>query len=346
MRADQNNRLGRAPVAVTALGLGTVGIGNLFRAITDAEADATVQAAWDAGIRYFDTAALYGHGLAELRLGRSLRDKRRDDFVVSSKVGRLLLPKRREEIDFGGFVEAAPFEVIFDYSFDGTMRAFEDSLRRLALERMDICLVHDVDVLTWGSDQPNVFAQAMDGCWRALERLRSEGVVKAIGLGVNEWQVCREALARRDVDCFLLAGRYTLLEQGALDEFLPLCQARDVSVLIGGGFNSGILATGSVTGARYNYAPAPTGIVERVRRIEAVCRDYDVPLPAAAMQFVMAHPAVSSFVTGARTAAQLQSNLHWFSYPIPGAFWSDLKAKSLLHDAAPVPAAPDSLSGS
>jgi D-threo-aldose 1-dehydrogenase len=339
MRADRKHRLGRTGVAVTALGLGTVGIGNLFRAISDAEADATVQAAWDAGIRYFDTAALYGHGLAELRLGRSLRDKRRDDFVVSSKVGRLLRPRRREEINFGGFVDAAPFEVIFDYSFDGTMRAFEDSLQRLALERMDICFIHDVDVLTWGSEQPRVFAQAMDGCWRALERLRADGVVKAIGLGVNEWQVCRAALDQRDVDCFLLAGRYTLLEQGALDEFLPLCEERNVSVVIGGGFNSGILATGSVAGARYNYSPAPGDIIERIRRIEAVCRDYDVPLPAAAMQFVMAHPAVSSFVTGARTAAQLRANLQWFSHPIPGSFWSDLKAKDLLDNAAPVPVA-------
>jgi D-threo-aldose 1-dehydrogenase len=193
-------------------------------------------------------------------------------------------------------------------------------------------------VFTRGKDQPEVFAQAMDGAWRALHRLREEKVVKAIGVGVNEWEVCHEALKQRDFDCFLLAGRYTLLEQEALNGFLPLCEERGAAVVVGGGFNSGILATGARPGAKYNYSPAPQPIMDRVARIEAVCRDHGVPLPAAALQFVVAHPAIPCFMAGTRTVEQLDQNLAWFSHPIPAAFWADLKAKRLLREDAPVPA--------
>ena len=217
------------------------------------------------------------------------------------------------------------------------MRAFDNSLQRLGIERMDICFIHDIDVFTRGADQPAVFAQAMDGCWRALEKLRSEGSVKAIGVGVNEWQVCHEALKLRDFDCFLLAGRYTLLEQDALEEFLPLCEKRGAAVVVGGGFNSGILATGAKPGAKYNYSPAPTHIMDKTAKIEAVCADYGVPLPAAALQFVVAHPAIPSFIAGTRTVEQLRQNLGWFAFPIPSAFWSDLKKKGLLREDAPTP---------
>jgi D-threo-aldose 1-dehydrogenase len=203
---------------------------------------------------------------------------------------------------------------------------------------MDICFIHDIDVFTRGAEQPAVFEQAMDGCWRALERLRSEGLVKAIGVGVNEWQVCHEALKRHDFDCFLLAGRYTLLEQDALDEFLPLCEQRGAAVVVGGGFNSGILATGARPGAKYNYAPAPQAILDKVARIEAVCTAHGVPLPAAALQFVVAHPAIPSFIAGTRTVEQLRQNLSWFSHPIPADFWADLKRQGLLREDAPVPA--------
>ena len=207
----------------------------------------------------------------------------------------------------------------------------------MALERMDVCFIHDIDRFTRGDAQPEIFRQAMDGCWKALARLRSEGLVKAIGVGVNEWEVCHEALKQRDFDCFLLAGRYTLLEQDPLDEFLPLCEKRNLAVVVGAGFNSGILAIGEVEGARYNYGPVPAGIMERVRRIEAICRAHDVPLPAAAMQFVLAHPAIASFVAGMRTVAQLVQNVNWLSHPIPAAFWSDLKTKNLLREDAPTP---------
>lgn len=337
MTPDTKNKFGRVDLEVTAFGFGTAPIGNIFREIDEETSDGMIQTAWDAGIRYFDTAPMYGHGLAELRTGQSLRWKNRDDFVLSSKVGRRLLPAKRSTIDFAPWTNAAPFVMEFDYTYDGTMRAFEDSLQRLALERMDICFIHDIDVFTRGSEQPEVFKQAMDGCWKALESLRDQGMVKAIGVGVNEWEVCHEALKQRDVDCFLLAGRYTLLEQDSLNEFLPLCEERGAAVVVGGGFNSGILATGAVEGAKYNYAPAPDEIMDRVSKIEAVCAEYNVPLPAAALQFVVSHPAVPSFAAGTRTVEQLTKNLEWFSHPIPPAFWADLKSKGLLRDDAPTP---------
>ncbi len=337
MTPDTKRKFGRVDLEVTAFGFGTAPVGNIFREIDEVTSDAMFQSSWDRGVRYYDTAPMYGHGLSELRTGQSLRWKNRDDFVLSSKVGRRLVPAKRSDIDFAPWTNAAPFVMEFDYTYDGTMRAFEDSLQRMALERMDICFIHDIDVFTRGDEQPEVFKQAMDGSWKALESLRDQGVVKAIGVGVNEWQVCHEALKQRDFDCFLLAGRYTLLEQDALNEFLPLCEERGAAVVVGGGFNSGILATGAVEGAKYNYAPAPDDIMEKVRKIEGVCADHNVPLPAAALQFVVAHPAVPSFIAGTRTVEQLEKNLDWFSHPIPGAFWSDLKSKGLLREDAPTP---------
>lgn len=337
MQPDTKLKFGRVDLEVTAFGFGTAPIGNIFREIDEQTSDAMIQTAWDAGVRYYDTAPMYGHGLSELRTGHSLRWKKRDDFVLSSKVGRRLVPARRNTIDFTPWTNAAPFVMEFDYTYDGTMRAFEDSLQRMALESMDICFIHDIDVFTRGPEQPEVFKQAMDGSWRALEKLRDEGVVKAIGVGVNEWEVCHEALKQRDFDCFLLAGRYTLLEQDALNEFLPLCEERGAAVVVGGGFNSGILATGAKEGAKYNYAPAPAEIMTKVAKIEEVCAEYGVPLPAAALQFVVAHPAIPSFIAGTRTVEQLEQNLAWFSHPIPPVFWSDLKAKGLLREDAPTP---------
>ena len=337
MEPGARNRFGRVDLEVTAFGFGTAPVGNIFREIDERTSDAMFQAAWDAGVRFYDTAPMYGHGLSELRTGHSLRWRNRDDLVLATKVGRILKPARRDSIDFAPWNNAAPFVMEFDYSYDGTMRAFEDSLQRLALERIDICFIHDIDRFTRGDEQPEVFARAMDGAWRALSDLRDQGMVKAIGVGVNEWEVCLAALRQRDFDCFLLAGRYTLLEQEALEEFLPLCEERGAAVVVGGGFNSGILATGTVEGAKYNYAPAPAEIMDRVAKIEAVCARHGVPLPAAAMQFVLAHPAVPSFVAGTRTVEQLEKNLAWFGHGIPGEFWADLVARGLLREDAPVP---------
>lgn len=337
MQPGTLRKFGRVDLKVTAFAFGTAPLGNIFAEIDEATSDAMFRRAWDAGVRFYDTAPMYGHGLSELRTGQALRWKNRVDYVLSSKVGRVLRPARRDTINFAPWVNAAPFQMDFDYSYDGTMRSVEDSLQRMALERLDIVFIHDIDIFTRGKDQPEVFAQAMDGCYRALDSLRRQGVVKAIGVGVNEWEVCHAALQQRDFDCFLLAGRYTLLEQDALNQFLPLCEARGAAVLVGGGFNSGILATGAKPGAKYNYAPAPAQILEKVVQIQAVCAEYDVPLPAAALQFVVAHPAVASFCAGTRTVAQLDQNLAWFGHPIPAEFWTTLKARGLLREDAPVP---------
>jgi D-threo-aldose 1-dehydrogenase len=337
MKPDTKVKFGRTDLEVTPFGFGTAPVGNIFREIDEQTSEAMFQESWDQGVRYYDTAPMYGHGLSELRTGHALRWKNRDDFVLSSKVGRVLKPARKADIEFAPWTNAGRFTMEFDYSYDGVMRSFEDSLQRMNLERMDICFIHDIDVFTRGADQPAVFEEAMDGAWKALSKLKDEGVIKAIGVGVNEWEVCHAALERRDFDCFLLAGRYTLLEQESLNKFLPLCEERGAAVVVGGGFNSGILATGAKEGAKYNYAPASPEILDRVRKIEAVCADYNVPLPAAALQFVVAHPAIPTFMAGTRTVEQLQQNLKWFSHDIPADFWSDLKEKGLLREDAPTP---------
>ena len=338
MDPAKKRRFGRVDLDVTLMGYGAAPIGNIFRPVAEEEAAAMIHAAWNAGVRYFDTAPMYGHGLSEARLGAGLRWYPRHEYVVSSKVGRLLTAAPRQEIYFTPWVDGLPFRMRFDYSYDGAMRSIEDSLQRLGLEHIDIAFIHDCDVFTHGPQhQPGRFREAMDGAWRALDRLRSEGVLKAIGVGVNEWQVCLEALRQRDFDCFLLAGRYTLLEQEALDEFLPLCEERGAAVVLGGGYNSGILATGAVPGAKYNYGPAPEPILERTRRIEAVCARHGVPLKAVALQFVLAHPAIPTNIPGTRTVAQMEENLSVFRTEVPAALWDELKREGLIRQDSPVP---------
>jgi D-threo-aldose 1-dehydrogenase len=339
MAAIRKRKFGRVDLEVTDMGFGAAPIGNFLRPITEEVSDAMVQRAWDHGMRYFDTAPYYGHGLSEVRLGHSLRWKPRDEFVVSSKVGRVLRSAARESIDFKPWVNALPNVCHFDYSYDGTMRSFEDSLQRLGLERIDILYIHDADVFTHGPEQQKIyFKQAIEGCYPALAKLREQGAVKAIGVGVNNWDIMLDFMKAGDFDCLLMAGRYTLLEQEPLDELLPLCEKRGTAVVIGGGLNSGILATGAVPGAKYNYSPAPEHIMDKVRRIETVCKAHHVPLPAAALQFLLAHPAVASHVPGTRTVEQMEQNVASISHPIPAAFWQDLKDKDLLRKDAPVPA--------
>ncbi|MAE98315.1 MAG: pyridoxal 4-dehydrogenase [Euryarchaeota archaeon] len=337
MQPQEKNKFGRSDLEVSAFGFGTAPVGNIFEEIDEKTSDEMFQVAWDSGVRFYDTAPMYGHGLSEYRTGYSLRWKNRSDFVLSSKVGRLLHPARKEDINYAPWTNAGRFEVEFNYSYDATMRSVDDSLQRMGLESIDILYIHDIDKFTRGDEQPEVFETAMNGAWRALSKLRDERVVKAIGVGVNEWEVCQDALEQRDFDCFLLAGRYTLLEQEALDTFLPLCEQRNASVVVGGGFNSGILATGAKDGAKYNYSPAPETIKRRVQAIESVCKEFQVPLPAAALQFVVAHPAVPTFMAGTRTVKQLKQNIAWFSHPIPSEFWTALKSKRLIREDAPTP---------
>lgn len=338
---DIKARIGRTNVEVTRLGFGAAAMAGLYRAVSEERALASVSAAYDAGVRYFDTAPHYGFGLSESRLGAALKSLDPNErTVVSTKVGRLLIPIDADPAEERhGFVGAAPFEPHFDYSYDAVMRSFEDSRRRLGRDRIDILLAHDLGRVTHGEAHEAHFRTFFEGGYKAMRELRDAGVVGAIGLGVNEWQVCEEALAHGDFDAFLLAGRYTLLEQTALDSFLPLCQTRGCSIILGGPFNSGILVEGVDSGRtpHYNYEPAPAHIIDRVRKLEAVCRAHGVPLAAAALQFPLAHGRVACVVPGMADESQVAEAVRLAAVEIPQALWRDLKAQGLLHPAAPTP---------
>jgi D-threo-aldose 1-dehydrogenase len=330
--------IGRRALQVTGLGLGTAPLGGLYRDLTDEEAFATVAAAWDAGVRYFDTAPHYGHTKAEHRLGDVLRGYPRDQYVLSTKAGRRFVPRTTPYDGSEGWQNPLPFQAIYDYTHDGILRSFEDSQQRLGIAQIDILLIHDIERATHGDRYSTYRKQLTDGGgFRALDELRSAGAVKAVGLGVNEGAPILDALADFDLDCALLAGRYTLLEQATLDDLLPACEARGVSILLGGAFNSGILARGVQGDLKFNYGAAPPEIIDRVARLEAVCRAHDVPLAAAALQFPLAHPAVATVLTGARSVAELRENVESFERPIPAGLWTALRDEGLLHPRAPLP---------
>lgn len=333
----QVRTISRGKVDVTVVGYGGAPIGNIFRPIPAVDAQTQIEAAWAAGVRAFDTAPMYGHGLSEHRLGHALLEYDRENYVLSTKVGRTLVPAPRGTFDTGVWVDVPPLRAEFDYSYDAVLRQVDDSLQRMCQDRFDILFVHDIDGYTHGDAQPRRFEEALAGAFPALLRLRDEGVVRAIGVGVNEAEVCRAVVERVDVDCLLLAGRYTLLEQEPARTLFPLCLDRDISVLLGGVFNSGILATGPVPSAKFNYAPAPPAVVDRTRRLAEVCAAHDVPLPAAAIAFGLAHPAVKQVVLGARTVEQQARNLAWLHTAIPAALWSDCREAGLVDDGAPTP---------
>ena len=334
-----------------SLGFGSAALGNLYAPISDEAARGAVREAVDSGFEYFDTAPHYGFGLSEKRLGAALRSE--SELIVSTKVGRKLAP--RSNIDLSrprqGFVTPEPFESEFDYTYDSVMRTYEDSLRRLQRERVDILYVHDIGRATHGDDHPRRLREFMEGGYRALRELRASGAVGAIGIGVNEWEVGEEALGHADFDVVLLAGRYTLLEQGALDTFLPLCAKRGVRVIVGGPYNSGILATG-VGGspdvgqptdvgkagiAHYNYTAAGPEIIARVASIQEICASHSVPLAAAALQFPLAHPQVLCVVAGFASSDEVARAVDYERQPIPPSLWSDLRTAGLIRADAPIP---------
>ena len=336
MRRSVVDRL-RNPLGGAGLGLGGAPLGNLYAPLSDEAADQTLEAAWRLGLRYFDTAPLYGHGLSEQRLGRFLRARPRDAFVLSTKVGRLLQADPQAPPERDGFHRGLPFAPRFDYSHDGALRSIEDSLQRLGLARIDIAFIHDIDRHTHGDAQPLRLREAMDGAYRALRRLRDEGVVGAIGIGVNEWQACRDALAQGDFDCLMLAGRYTLLDASAAAELLPLCIEREVRLILAGVFNSGILAGGAAADARFDYAPATDAVRARVERLARACSAFGVSLPAAALQFALACPCAAAVVVGARSADEVAQAVARRAEPIPPALWASLAGQGLL-DPALLPA--------
>lgn len=338
MKTRHFDRIGNGGLDFTELGFGSAPLGNLYRAVSDEEAAATLEAAWEAGIRYFDTAPLYGLGLSETRLNAFLRGKKRNDYVLSTKVGRYMKvspPEQRTGI--GKFFDTPSRREVYDYSYDGVMRSLEQSFERLGVDRIDILFAHDLDIFTHGSKEASDarIDEFMKSGYSALVSLRDQGVIKAIGGGINEWQVCQTLAERGDFDLFLLAGRYTLLEQEALTSFLPLCQKRGIGIVLGGPYNSGILATGARPGAYYNYEEAPPHIMDRVNRIEAACKAHGVRLIEAALQFPLLHPSVVSMIPGGQRPEEVRSNRAIMDVEIPPALWAELKAEGLMRQDAP-----------
>jgi len=337
--ATERVDLGRTGLRVTRLGFGAAPIGGLYEAVTDDDARATVERAWELGIRTFDVAPLYGYGAAERRLGAVLAGRPRSEFVLSTKVGRLV--RRVDEIgptddvdpqaidgrEDAYYVGTGPVRMVFDYSADGVRRSIEESLARLGLDRIDIALIHDPD---------RHWAAAIGEAFPALARMREEGMIRAIGAGMNQSAMLARFAREGDFDVFLLAGRYTLLDQEALEELLPRCVERGIAILAGGAMNSGILADPRA-GGRFNYRPAPPAVVERARRLAEACARHDVPLRAAAAQFPLAHPAIASLIAGVRRIGHLDEYPELLRHPIPAALWDDLRAEGLIDPAAPVP---------
>jgi D-threo-aldose 1-dehydrogenase len=333
----------------TRLGLGGAPLGNLFTAIDDAQAQLLMQTAWDSGCRTFDTAPHYGNGLSERRIGQALRTMPRVEFVLSTKVGRLLHPDANAARDQNGYVGVLPFAQSWDYSARGVQRSIEDSLQRLGMVTIDVAYIHDCDATVHGDNYPRVLRQVLDEALPQLRQLQQQGLIRHIGLGVNDVQVCLDVLAQADLDCLMLAGRYTLVDHSALAQLLPLCLQRDVRIALGGVFNSGILATGVChpdgAQARFNYAAAPQEWIDRVAAVEQLCARHGVPLRAAALQFPLAHPAVEMVMLGAQHTEHWQDAVDMLHRPIPAAFWRELRAQGLVPEAAPMPACLDTAPG-
>jgi D-threo-aldose 1-dehydrogenase len=340
MTQIKRRRIGKTGVSVTELGLGGAPFGNMFRAIDPEEVVATVHAAAEAGIRYIDTAPLYGFGLSETRIGQGIAALPRAELILSTKAGYRLVPTETTELTSGVWDRPPPLRTEFDFSRDGILRSVEGSLARLGVSAVDMIAIHDPDESRFlkPGDDPRAhshFREAMEYAYPTLAELRDQGVIKAVGVGINQWQMLCDFAEAGDFDYFLLAGRYTLLDQASLARLMPLCEKRSISLIIGGPYNSGILATGAVSGATYDYQPAPSYIMDRTRGIEAVCARHGVSLQAAALQFPLHNPLVAAIIPGARSIAEVEANLGFLQQPIPRDFWAELKAEGLINPAAP-----------
>ncbi len=332
MDLDARVRAGTTELMVPRVGIGTAPLGNMLAPVSDEVADATLAEAVNRGLRYFDTAPLYGHGLAEQRVGRAVVGLERTDAIVSTKVGRLLredAPRDESQYYQGEpfYKDTPPVGPVWDFSYKGVMSSVEESLERLALDRIDMLLLHDPD---------SHYEEAATSAYQALDELRSEKTVKAIGAGMNQSPMLARLVERCDLDVVLCAGRYTLLEQDALDDLLPACERTTTSVIVGGAFNSGVLIAPD-KGSLYNYVPASNDVIQRAQRIRVVCDRFEVPLPAAALQFPLAHPRVSTVLIGFRSISELEDDLRWLQTPIPADLWSELRRENLIREDAPVP---------
>ncbi|MCZ6635182.1 MAG: aldo/keto reductase [bacterium] len=340
MATIPTRRLGPTDVFLTRMGFGGAPLGDLFEAISEVQAQETLQTAWDAGIRYFDTAPFYGYGKSEHRIGHFLRQQPRSEFAISTKVGRVFKATRDlDTFDQEMWTDGLPFEHYFDYSYDGIMRSYEDSLQRLGLHAVDLLLIHDLDYFFHTTEDMVTasLSQLYTSGWRALDELRASGQIGGIGAGLNMLGLVPRFLDMVDLDFFIIAMPYTLLSQDVLDNEFPKCAEHGVEIVIGSVFASGILATGPQEGALYAYEPASPEILEKTRQIEAVCKRHEVPLPAAAIQFPLAHPCVAAIIPGAHKPEFIQSNSQHFQHPIPADLWAELKTEGLLREDAPTP---------
>ena len=327
MKPTDNRILGSSGLSVTRLGLGCAAIGGLYGDISDDQATTVVKKALSLGLNLFDTAPLYGLGKSEKRLGEGLKNTNRDSYILASKVGRILEPNNGQKND-SIFENEPPLKIKFDYSYDGVMRSLDSSIERLGVDRIDIVHIHDPD---------DHWKEAIEGAYPALEKLRAEGTISAVSAGMNQWQMLSRFAREGDFDCFLLAGRYRLLDQTAVHELLPLCLEKYIGVMAGGTYNSGILAKGAKPGATYNYSEAPTDIVQKASAIEAVAERHNVNIKAAASQFVFAHPAITSIIPGTRQPERVEENFNLITENIPTDFWQELRSQDLLDPAAPLP---------
>lgn len=327
------NPLEKAPIGntgleVTRLGMGTAPLGGLFEDVPEPRALSAVTKALAMGVNFFDTAPLYGHGKSESYLGKALAGVARSSYVLATKVGRILIAVDPAHLGQDEFDNPLPYRPVFDFSYDGVMRSVEESLKRLNVDRIDILHVHDPD---------DHYEEVMQGAYPALAKLRSQGVIGAVGAGMNQAEMPARFAREGEFDCFLLAGRYTLIDHTGLKELLPLCVERNISIIIGGPYNSGVLATGAKPGAKFNYVDAPAEVIQKVQKVEAVCNRHRVPMKAAALQFPLAHPAVASVIPGARSLEEMEENFGLLSHPIPADFWSDLRKAGLIPEEAPTP---------
>ena len=332
--------IGGTGTNVTEFGLGTAPLGDLFEVLDEDKAQGILQAAWDVGVRFYDTSPYYGSGKSEHRVGHFLRQKPRDEFILSTKVGRVFHAAHSPAtFESGPFMGGLPFEFTVDYSYDGIMRSYEDSLQRLSLPTIDLLVIHDLDFYFYETEaRVNAYlTQLYTSGWRALDELRRHGLVKGVGAGINELGMIPRFLDLVDLDFFLVAYGYNLLTQAMLEEEFPLCEQRGISIIVGAVFASGILATGAVPDARYFYAPASPEVMEKTNRIEQICRRFQTPLPCAALQFLLANPIVAAIIPGAIEAAHVQTNFDLLQRPVPAELWSALKSEGLLREDAPTP---------
>ena len=330
-------KLGKTNIYTTSIGFGGAPMGDLFEKLKEEDCFNTLKKSYECGINIFDTSPLYGYGLSEHRLGNFLKSINRKDFYISTKVGRYLSPEKEENIDRGIFKGGLTYKPTLDYSYDGVMKSFEQSLLRLGLSQIDICLIHDVDRFNHGDKVEHYFKQAMEGAYKALNELKDQKVIKAIGVGVNEAEMCAKFAEEGEFDCMVLAGRYTLLEQGALDSFFPIAEKKNIGIILAGVFNSGILIKGVNENSTYDYGKIPDKIKSKYFEIDKICKEFNVPIAAAALQFCNANDLISTMILGMDRSTQVIQNIKFLNIKIEKEFWDKLKNKNLIDERAPTP---------